>query len=203
MIILVAVMVIVVLTMVTMVVVCDFEKAGLVKICVNVACWEKVIGREKLPRAQRISRARGLTGQIFNRQPLLHHHHHHSDHITEIMRRIIFEVSRCQCWNSPLSLCWHKSDQIGTRYDWNICICVLFVFVFVFAFAFIFVFGESRSSCKMEHDMAKIGESNSLKKMGKQWKQQIPESPRPFIKHFVLGLKYEVRLGLTEIKIGK
>ena len=34
---------------------------GLVKICVNVACWEKVIGREKLPRAQRILQARGLT----------------------------------------------------------------------------------------------------------------------------------------------
>ena len=33
---------------------------GLVKICVNVACWEKVIGREKLPRAQRISQARGF-----------------------------------------------------------------------------------------------------------------------------------------------
>ena len=35
-------------------------EGGLVKICVNVACWEKVIGREKLPRAQRISQARGL-----------------------------------------------------------------------------------------------------------------------------------------------
>ena len=35
-------------------------EGGLVKICVNVACWEKVIGREKLRRAQRISQARGL-----------------------------------------------------------------------------------------------------------------------------------------------
>ena len=33
---------------------------GLVKICVNVGCWEKVIGREKWARAQRISQARGF-----------------------------------------------------------------------------------------------------------------------------------------------
>ena len=60
----------------------------LVKICVNVACWEKVIGREKLPRAQRISQARGsLTGQIFNRQSLLHHQHHHHRHDDSDLRQ--------------------------------------------------------------------------------------------------------------------
>ena len=52
---------------------------GLVKICVNVGCWEKVIGREKWARAQRISQARGLR-QDFQQAALFHHHPHHCNH---------------------------------------------------------------------------------------------------------------------------
>ena len=52
---------------------------GLVKICVNVGCWEKVIGREKWGGAQRISQARGLR-QDFQQAALFHHRHHHRDH---------------------------------------------------------------------------------------------------------------------------